>query len=56
MVTLMYADMVLLNGKIITMNSSKPIAEAVAVKKNKIIKVDTNDRKIGLSMKHNYGS
>ena len=44
MVTLMYADMVLLNGKIITMNSSKPIAEAVAVKKNKIIKVDTNKK------------
>lgn len=40
----MYADMVLINGKIITINSSKPIAEAVAVKKNKIIKVDTNKK------------
>ena len=44
MVTQMCADMVLLNGKIITMNSSKPIAEAVAVKKNKIIKVDNNKK------------
>ena len=38
-----YADLVLLEGKIITMNPNQPNAEAVAVKGNKIIQVDTNE-------------
>ncbi|MEJ2241212.1 MAG: amidohydrolase [Candidatus Bathyarchaeota archaeon] len=40
----MYADMVLINGKILTMNISKPIAEAIAIKKDKIVEVDSNKK------------
>lgn len=36
---LLKADLVLINGHILTMNSSKPYAEAVAIKKDKIVKV-----------------
>ena len=38
----MSADLVLLNGNIITMNSLYPRAEAIAVKEDIIIKVGTN--------------
>ncbi|NWF98153.1 MAG: amidohydrolase [Nitrospirae bacterium] len=37
-----YADLVLLNGKILTINKKDQIAQAVAVKGNKIMKVGTN--------------
>ncbi len=37
------ADLALIGGNILTMNSSQPIAEAVAVKGDRIIKVGTND-------------
>jgi predicted amidohydrolase YtcJ len=40
---LMSADLVLLEGKILTMNPNQPNAEAVAVKGNKIIQVGTNE-------------
>jgi predicted amidohydrolase YtcJ len=36
------ADLALINGNVKTMNPSRPVAEAVAVTKNKIIKVGTN--------------
>ncbi|MCJ7793802.1 amidohydrolase, partial [Candidatus Bathyarchaeota archaeon] len=36
------ADLALINGIVKTMNPSRPVAEAVAVTKNKIIKVGTN--------------
>ncbi|MGB9959966.1 MAG: amidohydrolase [Candidatus Bathyarchaeales archaeon] len=35
----MKADLVLVNGHVLTMNPSKPYAEAVAIKKDKIVKV-----------------
>jgi predicted amidohydrolase YtcJ len=38
----MSADLVLISGKVLTMNQSKLCAEAVAIKDCKIIKVDTN--------------
>ncbi len=38
----MHADLVLLNGKIITLCEAKPFAEAVAIKDNKIMKVGQN--------------
>ncbi len=38
----MSADLALINGNVKTMNPSRPVAEAVAVTKNKIIKVGTN--------------
>ena len=38
----MSADLALINGIVKTMNPSRPVAEAVAVTKNKIIKVGTN--------------
>jgi predicted amidohydrolase YtcJ len=37
----MNADLVLVNGELITMNSSAPFAQAVAVKKDKIVAVGT---------------
>jgi predicted amidohydrolase YtcJ len=37
------ADLVLLNGNILTMNPSQPHADAVAIKNGKIIQVGTND-------------
>ncbi len=40
--TVMEADIVLVDGNILTMNPSQPHAEAVAIKKNKIAKVGTN--------------
>jgi predicted amidohydrolase YtcJ len=39
----MWADLVLMDGNIITMNSSQPSAEAVAVTKDRIVKVGTNE-------------
>lgn len=36
------ADMALTNGKVLTMNPAQPVAEAIAIKGNKIIKVGTN--------------
>jgi predicted amidohydrolase YtcJ len=36
------ADLALINGNVKTMNPSRPVAEAVAITKNKIIKVGTN--------------
>jgi len=39
----MQADLVLINGKIFTMNPSQPHAEAVAIKDGKIVQVGTND-------------
>lgn len=39
---MMWADLVLTNGNILTMNPSKPHAQAVAVKDDKIVKVGTN--------------
>ena len=38
----MSADLALINGNVKTMNPSRPVAEAVAITKNKIIKVGTN--------------
>ncbi len=35
----MYADLALLNGHIITLNKNKPLAEALAIKGNKIMKI-----------------
>ena len=37
------ADLALTGGKVLTMNSSQPCAEAVAVKGNRIVKVGTNE-------------
>lgn len=39
----MLADLALINGKILTMNSTQPVAEAVAIKNDKIVKVGTNE-------------
>lgn len=39
----MLADLALTNGKILTMNSSQPYAEAVAIKHDKIAQVGTNE-------------
>lgn len=39
----MFADLVLLEGNVLTMNPNQPIAQAVAVKGNKIIHVGTNE-------------
>jgi predicted amidohydrolase YtcJ len=39
---MMLADLALIDGNIITMDSSQPSAEAVAIKKNRIVKVGTN--------------
>jgi predicted amidohydrolase YtcJ len=41
--TVMEADIALVNCNILTMNPSQPAAEAVAIKKNKIAKVGTNE-------------
>ena len=38
------SDLVLLNGKIVTIDDSESIAEAIAVKFGKIIAVGTNDK------------
>ena len=48
----MQADTALINGNIITINPSKPQAQAVAIKNNRIIKVGTN-REIKPSIKEN---
>jgi predicted amidohydrolase YtcJ len=39
----MWADLVLTDGNVLTMGSSQPSAEAVAVEKDRIVKVGTND-------------
>jgi predicted amidohydrolase YtcJ len=39
----MWADLVLIDGNVLTMDSSQPSAEAVAVKKDRIVKVGTNE-------------
>ncbi len=39
----MSADLVLINGNVLTMNPAQPLAEAVAVKGEKIVKVGTNE-------------
>jgi predicted amidohydrolase YtcJ len=39
----MYADLVLLNGYILTLCENKPLAEALAIKGNKIINVGNNE-------------
>ena len=39
----MLADLALINGNVITMNSSQPSAEAVAIKNDQIVKVGTNE-------------
>jgi predicted amidohydrolase YtcJ len=39
----MWADLVLMDGNVITMNPSQPSAEAVAVTKDRIFKVGTNE-------------
>ena len=38
-VTVMSVDLVLINGNIITMDSLRPKAQAVAIQKNSIVKV-----------------
>jgi len=40
----MHADLVLVDGNVLTMNSSQPSAEAVAVKKDRIVKVGTTEQ------------
>ena len=40
---LLKAELVLVNGHVLTMNPSKPYAEAVAIKKGKIVKVGGNE-------------
>jgi predicted amidohydrolase YtcJ len=37
------ADLTLVNGKVRTMNPSQPIAEAIAIRRDRIIKVGSND-------------
>lgn len=44
-------DLILTNGKVVTMDSSNPIAEAVAVKNGKFTKVGTNDEVLSLKTK-----
>jgi predicted amidohydrolase YtcJ len=39
----MWADLVLMDGNVLTMGSSQPSAEAVAVKKDRIVKVGTKE-------------
>ena len=39
----MWADLVLMDGNVLTMNLSQPHAEAIAIKKDKIVKVGTNE-------------
>jgi predicted amidohydrolase YtcJ len=39
----MWADLVLMGGNVLTMGSSQPSAEAVAVKKDRIVQVGTNE-------------
>jgi len=39
----MFADLVFVDGNVLTMNSSQPNAEAVAIKKDKIVMVGTNE-------------
>ena len=41
---MMKADLVLVDGNILTMNLSHPSAEAVAVKKDRIVKVGTTEQ------------
>ena len=38
------ADLVLIGGKVLTMNPSQPCAEAIAVKGDRIVKVGTNEK------------
>ena len=45
----MHADMVLLNGKIVTMDSEESIADAVAVKYGRLLKVGSNKEVKGLA-------
>ncbi|MCW4016566.1 MAG: amidohydrolase [Candidatus Bathyarchaeota archaeon] len=40
----MFADLVLVDGNVITMDSSKPTAQALAIKKDRIVKVGTNNQ------------
>ncbi|MCW4045821.1 MAG: amidohydrolase [Candidatus Bathyarchaeota archaeon] len=44
----MLADLALMEGKILTMNPSQPCAEAVAIKRDKIIKVGANEEIVQL--------
>ena len=37
------ADLVLLDGNVLTMNPSQPRAEAIAIEKDRIVKVGTNE-------------
>jgi predicted amidohydrolase YtcJ len=39
----MWADLVLMDGNVLTMDLSQPSAEAIAVKKDRIVKVGTNE-------------
>ena len=39
----MWADLVLMDGRVLTMNASQSHAEAIAIKKDKIVKVGTNE-------------
>ncbi len=39
----MWADLVLLDGNVLTMNPSQPHAEAIAIKNDRIVKVGTNE-------------
>jgi len=45
-------NLILINGKIITMNNSNPTAQAVAVKDRKIVKVGNNDEVLVLKDGH----
>lgn len=38
----MRADLVLMDGRVLTMNASQSHAEAIAIKKDRIVKVGTN--------------
>jgi predicted amidohydrolase YtcJ len=39
----MLANLALIDGNVLTMNSSQPSAEAIAIKKDRIVKVGTNE-------------
>ena len=39
----MHADMVLIEANVITMDPSQPYAKAIAIKNDKIVKVETNE-------------
>ncbi|MCK4885483.1 amidohydrolase family protein, partial [Candidatus Bathyarchaeota archaeon] len=39
----MLADLALIDGNVLTMDSSQPSAEAIAIKKDRIVKVGTNE-------------